>query len=472
MKILLVVPNTPPKEKISKYVPFTNDNSDPQLEPPIGTFYIAAVLDKAGHDVELIDNFTKKIPNEKLIKIIKEKKPDILGLCLYITNYTPAKEILKEIKKSGLNIKTVIGGPYSTINPDFVNDEDVDFLVYGEGEYTMLELAEKIAKNEINGQRILGCIYKKNREIIKGSPRPFIKDLDKLPYPAWHLVDINDYYRKKTIYLDVEPVDLIATSRGCPYDCTFCSANLLWHRKYRYRTPENVCDEIEFMQKKYGTKGVVFREDNFTVNNKRVYEFCKEIKKRNLKIFWQCESRVDTLNDELLKEMYSAGCRGMWFGIESGSQEILDKMKKGIKLEQVRKAIYLCKKNNIKVGGSFMFGLPIETKKDIRKTFEFAKSLKLDNTIFGRYIGYPGSELNDYTIKNNLYKEVWEGIYIVETPELKADEMLSMAKYFQEYFRFRKINRIFKMRKLKDYPHIFIRGIESFKNLVSHKPRI
>jgi radical SAM superfamily enzyme YgiQ (UPF0313 family) len=442
MKIMLIIPNSPPRIDIPRFIPFDNENPEGQFEPPIGILYIASVLEKAGHEVEIIDNFIKKIPNEKLIKIILEKNPDIVGFSLYITNYKSASEIMKEIKKKNKKIKTVSGGPYATVDPEkFIKDKNADFVIIGEGEYSLLEIADRIKNNNLKG-KIPGVYYRKAGKILRGPPREFIKNLDELPYPAWHLVDINNYYRNKTVYLDVKPVDIICSSRGCPYNCAFCSSRIIWKRNYRHRSAKSICDEIEYMMKKYGTKGIHFREDNFTVSKNKVLDFCNEILRRKIKIYWQCESRVDTLDEEVVRKMAQAGCRGIWYGLESGSQKILNKLNKGITLEQIRKAVNLCKKYKITTGGSFMFGLPFETKKDIRKTFEFAKSLKLDSTSFSKYIGYPHSVVYDYAKKNKLYRDEWEQILVIETPEFSAEELEKMDIWFREYFRMRKIRRI------------------------------
>lgn len=470
-KIVLVIPNAPLREDSSKFIHFANEDIEQKFEPPLGLLYIAALLEKNGYEVEIIDNFSKRIPNDELAKIILDKKPKIVGFSLFITNYASGRELMAEIKGGNKEIIIVTGGPFSTLYPEeMISKPYVDFAVFGEGEETLLEIADKVNKKKKLG-KIPGCLYKKGKKIYKNPPRPFIKNLDSLPWPAWHLVDINDYYRKKTLYLDVEPVDFICSSRGCPYQCAFCSSRHIWNLKYRYRSAKSVCDEIEYMVQKYGTKGIHFREDNFTVNRKKVMEFCEEIKKRGITVIWQCESRADTLDEELLKIMYESGCRGIWFGLESGSQEILDKLHKNLKLEQIQKAIELCHKHKIITGGSFMFGLPIENKKDVKKTFEFAKSLKLDNVIFNKYVGIPKCELYDYAKQNKLYKEEWEGMLVIETPEFSAEELEKMQSWFNNYFRLRRIKKIFKMRSIGQYPKIFIRGIKLIWDLVTKRPR-
>ena len=470
-KIMLVIPNAPPKEDSSKFIHFANEDIEQKFEPPLGILYIAAVLEKHGYAVEIIDNFSKRIPNKKLAQIILAKKPKILGLSLFITNYASARELMAEIKRKDKEIIIVTGGPFSTLYPEeLINKPYIDFAVFGEGEETLLEIADKLTAKKRLG-KILGCFYKEGKKIIRNPPRPFIKNLDSLPWPAWHLVNIDDYYRKKTLYLDVEPVDFICSSRGCPYACAFCSSKHIWNQIYRYRSAKSVCNEIEYMIKKYGMKGIHFREDNFTVNRQKVIDFCNEIKRRGINVIWQCESRADTLDEELVKMMYESGCRGIWFGLESGSQKILDRLHKKLKIEQIKKAVDLCRKHRITTGGSFMFGLPIETREDVKKTFEFAKSLNLNNVIFNKYVGIPKCELYDYAKKYKLYKEEQEGMLVIETPEFSAEELEKMQKWFNNYFRLRRIKKIFKMRSIIQYPQIFMRGIKLLKDLIVNKPK-
>jgi anaerobic magnesium-protoporphyrin IX monomethyl ester cyclase len=469
LKVLLVIPNNARKSGGSSIYEISKD-MEALFEPPIGVLYLAGMLREKGYEVQIIDGFAKRIYTEDLIEIIKEKKPDILGLSLYITNVKEALKIAGVVKSELKNTRIVVGGAYPTIYyEELAKDKNLDFVVRGEGEYTLLEIAEAIYKKKL-GKKIVGCYYRHKGKLIKGEKREFIKDLDALPYPAWDLIDMAPYYRHKTIYLEVSPVDIVSSSRGCPYNCSFCSANLIWERKYRFRSAKSVCDEIEFMIKKYGSKGINFREDNFTVNKQRVYEFCNEIKRRNLKFVWQCESRVDTLDENIIRAMVSAGCRGLWFGLESGSQQILDKLQKGIKLETVVSTVKLCKKYHLITGGSFMFGLPIETKADIQKTFEFAKSLKLDNVIFGKYIGYPNCPLYDYAKANKFYRLEEDKVLLIETPEFSVEDLENMAKWFRAYFRTKRVRKIFQMRKLNQYPSLIRRGFSVLKTAFFERP--
>ena len=307
MKILLINPNYHPDSPTYKIDPV----------PSLGLMYIASVLERNGFYVKIIDAFFEKLSEEDLSSEILDFSPKIVGITTDSINFFDSLKVAK-ISKTILNPITVMGGPHATIrSKEVIEYPEVDVVVIGEGEFTLLDVCNRIKK----GDSLIGCkgtLIKENGEIILNPRRDRIENLDSLPYPARHLVRFKEYQRD---YLFGEsnvlklPVDRINSSRGCPYNCSFCSSREIWNKGYKTRSPKNVVDEIEFLIENYNTKTIYFREDNFMVNEKRVSEICNEIKNRRLQIDWVCSNRVNQVNETLLKEMSEAGCKAIWYGI-------------------------------------------------------------------------------------------------------------------------------------------------------------
>jgi radical SAM superfamily enzyme YgiQ (UPF0313 family) len=241
------------------------------------------------------------------------------------------------------------------------------------------------------------------------------------------------------MFFNAYPVDIISTSRGCPFNCYFCSScRYIFYRTYRFKSSKNAVDEIELLIDKYRSKGLFFREDLFTFNKKRLFDLCDEIKKRKIDIPWICESRVDTVSKEKLKKMKSAGCKAIWFGCESGSQKILDNINKEITISQIENAFRWCKEENIITGAAFVIGFPTETIEDTKKTIQLAKKIR-SNYTWGRiYISTPRSPIYDEIIKNKYYraKYQFEGFVAVETPEYSLEQKVKYyEKMKKEFFK-------------------------------------
>jgi len=264
-------------------------------------------------------------------------------------------------------------------------------------------------------------VFKENGNVINNPDRPFIQDLDKLNYPAREILDLKKYQRHARPHLDVYPVDIVVSSRGCPFACTFCSSKCLWKRIYRARQPEEVVKEIKYLINRFGTKGVLFNEDLFTVSKKRVLKFCRLVKPLN--IDWECWSRVDTVDKEMLKAMRESGCKAISFGLESCSNKTLKLVNKKITIEQSRETIRLCRELGIYVNGSFIIGLPNETKNDMLYTVKTSKTWQLDNIDYNRFLGFPKSELYDLVKRKNLNRYEYNDIILPDTEYISADEV-------------------------------------------------
>ncbi len=422
MKILLIQPEEPKGSPFGRKV----------LTPPIGLMYIAAVLENNGFEVEIFDNNLLGLTEEKLSRKIRDANPDVVGISLDCVRLYPALLIASSVKTIFHNqVPVVMGGPHVNVRYDrVIQYPEVDFVVYGEGEYTMLELCKAINENKTKDS-ILGLCFKENGRTKINPPRPLIANLDELPLPALHLVPVTRYPRKGECVTNI-PIDQINTSRGCPFDCAFCSNNYIWGRKYRYRSPENVMKEIYLHVEKYGAKGVYFREDCFTVNRKRAIDICESITREGLDIALECESRVDTLDRELLQIMRQAGFESIWFGVESGNQKTLDMMNKGISPEQVKNVFKWCRELGIKAGASIMLGIPYETLEDMKNTIRFVKEIDAEYVIPNIFIGIPMSKMYCEIIQNNWIMSSYGDIIFVKTDNF---DRVDMEEFQRTYVR-------------------------------------
>ncbi|MFC1915609.1 B12-binding domain-containing radical SAM protein [Chloroflexota bacterium] len=411
MRTLLINPNSSEAYGLGGHCSF-----------PLGLGYVAAVLE-AHHEVKVIDAGAEKFNDDPLKQRITEIRPEIVGITSDTLTFQRAIEIAEMVKQINQETVIVVGGAHPNVWPTYPLKYDCfDISVYGEGERTVVELWNRIERGE-SYQDVKGIAFRVKGEIVVTPRRELIENLDELPSPARHLFPM-DKYADGESHLHVSPVYPIGTSRGCPFACAFCSNNVVFGKKYRFRNSKNVVDEIELLINQYKAKGIYFREDLFTVNKKRVIDVCNEIKTRGLHFKWECESRVNTADEEMLKAMKEAGCEQTWFGVESGSQRILDYLNKQITLQQAREAYRLCKKIGLRAGASFMIGVPGETMDDINDTINFAKELGADFTWFNIFTGFPTSPLYEYVRENKLYeKEINHGILIIKTDKFNREEL-------------------------------------------------
>ncbi|MBI4287973.1 MAG: radical SAM protein [Chloroflexi bacterium] len=363
MKVLLINPN---------YVTqvYGEETLD-YLVAPLGLAYVAAVLKRDGVDVSLLEANALGLGMDDIEKEIKRQKPDLVG----ITGTTPliarVEEIARRAKSADKGIKVVVGGPHATILPqEVLKSQNIDFCVRGEGEITALELVKALEKGGDFGA-ILGLGFKSNGQIHLNDSRPLIKELDSLPFPARELLPMEKYIFPLPTGAVARFTNLIS-SRGCPYLCTFCGQHNIWTRLVRFRSPKNVVDEIQAVKDKYGVAFVGFTDSNFPLNRKITMDICDEMAARGIKIKWACGSRVDLVDQELLRKMHKAGCQQINFGVESGNAEILKGYKKGITIDQAKTAIKQAKKAGLKVYTYFMVGGPGETRETAEETIKLA----------------------------------------------------------------------------------------------------
>jgi len=370
---------------------------------PMGIGYIASYLIKHGFSVSIIDPENERLDFAGLRKRIREESPDLLGISCVTPTFSNASKIAK-ITKEETSALVVLGGVHASSLPEATleNCPEFDLIVIGEGEKTMLELCQNIKANSKEFDTVKGVAFRENGKIIKTSPREWIRDVDSLPFPARHLVNMNGYRIQPHMGIGKKTATMI-TSRGCPYSCIFCSAHISMGRGYRPHSTKYIISEIGHLQQKYGIQHIYFHDDTFTVQKNRVVEICNLLLEKKMGISWICMARADTISEDLIILMKKAGCYGVGFGVESGDERILKNIKKGTTLKQCREAFKHCKKAGLKTYGTFMFGNPGEDHKSVEKTIQFAIELNPDIAMFYVLTPFPGSEIfNSY--EGKLFK--------------------------------------------------------------------
>jgi radical SAM superfamily enzyme YgiQ (UPF0313 family) len=403
----------------------------------LGLGYLAAVLEKNQYEVDVIDCQALKLSFEDFRSELGKRKPNIVGLTSTTLTYNAALKLAKIAKEVLPDCLTFLGGPHVTFWDDKALEECpyLDVIVRREGEYTLLELVQKLAAGK-SYRDVLGITYRKNGKITRNPDRPYIEDLDSLPFPARHLWPM-ERLRK------YEDILYLAASRGCVFWCEFCTTVRMHGRKFRMRSPKNIVDELEFLHKTYGVTNFTFCDDAFTVDPPRTEELCRLILERKLKIRWNCGTRVDMLTRGLLVKMREAGCISVWFGVESGSQQILDAMEKGISIEQTERVFGWVRELGLKPVPNVILGFPGETKGSAWKTIKFVEKISPDEVGFYNIATpFPGTPMYDLVKKNGWLRVTDFDQYdtatpIFETPWLSMKELKEIREEAFHHFYLR-----------------------------------
>ncbi len=385
---------------------------------PLGIGYLAAVLEKNGYSVNVIDCQALKLTLIDVENELRKHQPDLVGLTSTTLTYKSALKIIEVAKKTLPACVTVLGGPHVTFwdKEAFQECPSLDVVVRREGEYTLLELVQRLDAGK-SYHDVIGTTCKKDGKIVKNPDRPYIENIDELPFPAVHLFPIEQFNKYGNIIFPV------MTSRGCVYWCDFCTAVRMFGRKYRMRSPKKVVDELELLYKKYGEKQYTFYDDAFTVDQTRTHEICDEILKRGLSIKWDCETRVDMVSKDLLLKMKKAGCIAVWYGVEAGSQKVRDAMGKGINTQQTLNAFKWTQDAGMIAVASIILGFPGETKETAWESVKLLKEINPDE--IGIYIAtpYPGTPMYDYVTKMGWLKIHDFDRYDTATPIFESPTM-------------------------------------------------
>ena len=437
------------------------------LWSPISLALCAAIVRNNGIGVKLIDCVAVEIDFHRLSQIIRDYFPDLV----IINTSTPSIKgdlfTVKNIKNINPETRTAIIGIHGTVLTEecFQMSPGLDFIVHGEPEYTVSDLVLTIRDNKDFSQ-IKGISYRKNGGFIHNPPREFIKDLDKLPYPAWDLIDLSNY----TLPFNNKRFLLVIPARGCSHRCTFCNSRVYYGNNLRVRSVKNVVDELEWAKNKFDIENFLFWTESFTLNKKYALGVAEEILRRKLKISWVCNSRVDDVDKEMLNRFKKAGCWMIGYGIESGDDDVLKKTMKRIQVNQSIKAVSLAKKSGLQVVAYYVLGLPGETKKSIKKTIKLANRLDTDFAQFYCAVPYPGCELYEEAKKRkwmntNDWTKFEQNHSILDMDGITAKEVMSFRKtaYLHFYFHPRRIYKILKRIKSK---RTFFNLVQMVKNFL------
>jgi len=411
MKIIFV---NPPQPKVSNLT-----HSDELEWIPLGLCYLSAVAKEQEYDTKVFDFARKSF--KQMEYILKTEKPDFLGISCWTDTRINSIKTIKLIKEMFPNIKVIVGGSHATFFPEQMFElAPVDVVVLGEGETTLKELLQAYKqKNYLI--TIKGIVYKNNNnQLIHTGHRDLIINLDNISYPNYNGLDLTKYKGDDEFSRAKGTINgMMLSSRGCPFRCTFCSTCLYWERKWRARSPKNIVDEMQLLYNKFGVTNIRFWDDHFTLDKVRAVNICKEIINRQLhkKITWSTSLRVDCIDDNTISYMKRAGCNKLIFGVESGSQTILNNIKKGFTVKHIEDAFELCHKYKVYANASIMVGNPGETEATIDETIAVLKRIKPDNLIRGGSIlwVFPGTEIYEDVKKHN---QITDAFWLTTNPIL------------------------------------------------------
>lgn len=455
-RILLIYPPSPVLNREDRCQQPTKDLIVIPPLPPTDLMYLAAVAEKAGLEAK-INDYSQ---NGDYEADLKEFNPDYLVVNIATPTLEHDLDAVKKAKEICPNVVTIAkGAAFLTLADRIIKEHnELDFGILGEAENTLKEILEGKPKTEI-----LGLYYKENDEVKFTGNRPFIEDLDSLPFPARHLVDNNIYRRPDNNKVQAT----IKVSRGCPFHCFFCLATPVSGAKVRRRSPENIVAEIKECVEKYNIKNFLFWSDIFNIDKDWTMKLCQAIIDSGLKITWSANTRADTADLEMAEMMYKSGCRLVSIGVESGSQYMLEKMGKKITLNDVRRTVKVFKKAKIRIYNYFVIGLPWETEETVEETIKFAIELNSDFISFYTATPLPGSRFYDYALEHNLFdKETsFENAYYypaVNTHNLSRERVFELHKsaikrfYLRPLYILKMLSRIRSFAEIKNY---FIAGM-------------
>jgi radical SAM superfamily enzyme YgiQ (UPF0313 family) len=417
--------------------------------------YVASALQADGHEVEILDLLLARTTPDKIERRMQRFRPQLVGITSVTLNHHIANAIGEVVRKCDERVPIVMGGPHVSfeIEGSFRDLPALDYIGIGEGEHTMVELARALG-GRMDLRDVRGLALRDGERIVRTAPRPLEDDLDRLPNPARELVPL-------ARYLAFDSHASVVTSRGCPYECIFCSAPAWTGRSVRYRNPSLCVDEIEGLAAQ-GFTEITIEDDLFTLYRKHFLAVCGELIRRDTGIRWNAFSRVDTISPEIVETMARAGCQAICFGVESGNQEVLDLVKKRSNLDKVKEAMRMTQDVGISALASFIIGLPGETEQTLRKTVEFANELHQEfGSLYGFHIlaPFPGTEVRDKAQEYGLeiLSHDWQRYdanhVVTRTPGASVDAIQSVADEYEatmeRYLRYQ--DWLFAQGRLEGY---------------------
>jgi anaerobic magnesium-protoporphyrin IX monomethyl ester cyclase len=399
--------------------------------PSLGLLSLGAVLRARGYPVKIVESASLGLSFSQTLEYILQEKPSYVGLSCTTAAVDNAAGIARAVKGKSPETLIFVGGPHITALPGetFRRYPVFDYGVVGEGEMAFLDLLEAV-EGSGKCERVESAVFRSNGEVYVNPRRRFIENLDQLPFPAYDLLPFfpSKYHPPFLNYLK-GPAAPLASSRGCPQVCTFCDRSVFGNQ-YRYFSEEYLLELISHLHQKYRIQHLVFADDQFAASKPRLIRFCERLVQKNFRIRWNCDARVDSVDPELLKIMRRAGCWMISYGIESGSQEILDNIQKGFKLEQVERAVRWTKEAGIRAKGLFMIGYPEETEETVRQTLSLLLRCPLDEMNLSFLTPYPGTKIYQQAGGSSVSAEDWGRMNAMNPllkPEALAEGVLEKA---------------------------------------------
>lgn len=463
MDILFINPPSPDNSIIIRDFNRSGRTSKERIIwPQTSLAYLAAVVPQT-LKIEILDCIAERMNWDKFLKILNIKKPRYIVSHVITSTAQNDLKVFEEAKKIGAI--TITMGPHVTELPEKTLRENLslDFVILGEPEITFKELIKNLEGKVRDFEKIKGLAYRLKGKIKINEKREFVANLDELPIPRHDLLPLSKY----VFPFMASKFTFVLSERGCPFPCTFCRQPIMWERKIRHRSPENIIKELKFL-KKLGLKEFIFHSDTFTIDRNVVMKICQMMLKENLNLRWACNSRVDTVDEEMLKLMRKAGCWMVAYGIESGSPEILEKCEKKATVEKAEETIRLTHKIGIKVYGYFIIGLLGETQKTIQETIDLVKRLPITFAIFHVASPYPGTKFYHQVKERGwLVSEKWEdvdqgGTSPVDYPQLSGREIMAGIKKAYRSFYLRPeviLNILRSIRNFRDLKALFQAGM-------------
>jgi radical SAM superfamily enzyme YgiQ (UPF0313 family) len=432
MRVAMVMPSWLPED----IFPTKTARSQVNYWQPLGVLYVSASLLKEGHEVRFFDG--SFLGHQELLGDVRKYGPEMVGIYSNTPLWNKARKTAEDVKAISEDIYVVVGGPHPIAKAEEALEgcTAVDAAVTGEGEQTIVEVASRVEKGEgLDG--VKGVVYREGETLRRNPPRPLIQDLDSIPFPARHLLMDPELYSPPLGTYRKKPVATLITSRGCDSRCIYCF-QIGKERMIRYRSVENVMEELELCLDQ-GYREIRFLDDTFTGDYDRAMRIAREIKRRGLDFPWYVSSRVNTVDEKLLRAFKEAGCWAILFGAESGVQKNLNTLRKGITLEQTRRAVRAAKKAGLKVCLPFIFGIPGETYDEALKTIEFACELDPDFANFHTLAPFPGTELYERaeemgTVSGNLEDFTFEGAAFIPYSMTREEIELLRSIAFRRFY--------------------------------------
>lgn len=427
--------------------------------PPLSLLSIGAVLEKAGFEVIIIDAHLLNMSESDVSKAIVDAQPLFVGITMMTSTAITAHQVARISKQVDKTIRVVVGGVHPDALPEeTLRNRDIDYVVRGDGEFAMLELAQGLPDEQIKG-----LCYRRNDRPVLNPARPALMDLDELPPYAYHLIPMGKYYPAVGAYRKLPAISMLMT-RGCPGKCIFCNSA---ETALRTRSADRVVDEIIQLRDTYGIREIQFYDDTFTVMKKNAMRFASLMKERNVGVGFTIFARTDCWSPEMARALKEAGCHQVMFGIESGSSKILNVLRKEIDLEKTKKAVEIAKSAGLEVRSAFIFGTPGETEETCQETIDYAVKLDSDLAIFNITTPYPGTQLYNWAQQAGrlLTQDWWEyelGGTILDLGSISNTRLRSVYdQAFKTYYNrpkmyWRRLRKIRSFSQLKDTVDAFM----------------